>query len=429
MANIQSKTRGEIRRSIERTIDIAIIGVATETTDATSLIDDVYLQGGDDDHNMNEVLIYETTDDAAPLNETSAVSDYTGSTHDATLSPTLTAAITKLDKYEMVKWPWRMADVNDAINRVLMSLTSRCPQIKEDSTLFTESDKYLYTIPSGFTHLSKIEWVYSRKGNHTVSDCETIWTSGDTDNVTVTLDSSFEKVGTSCMKAVEDGGSGAGAILCYIPITSLDISDSNKVEFWMYSSIALTAGQLQIHLSSTAIIASAEETIDIPAMTAATWYKHSLSLEAPHSDTAIISAGIYQVSDVGAFTFYVDQVETVDTFRELYKPLVDEYWDIARGSTNYLQLTYNGLSLMGTLKKLHITGYQNLTLLTTDASESQIDPGWLIDRVCAELLLNHVKSPQLDIPERITFGSQRLTRAEAGIVRLTTSLMQGTRKI
>ena len=427
MANIQSKTRGEIRRSIERTINIGIIGVAT-AGDATSLFDTVYLQGGDDEHNMNEVLIYETTDGLAPEDESSAVSDYVALTHDATLSPTLTAAITALDKYEMWKWPWRMADVNDAIDQVLMSLTGRCPQIKEDSTLFTEADKYLYTIPSGFTHLSKVEWVYSRQGYHLVSDCETVWTKGSA-NVTVTLDSSFEKVGTYCMKAVEAGGSGAGAILCYIPITSLDISDSNKVEFWMYSSIALTAGQLQIHLSSTAIIASAEETIDIPAMTAATWYKHSLSLEAPHSDTAIISAGIYQVSDVGAFTFYVDQVETVDTFRELYKPLVDEYWDIARGSTNYLQLTYNGLSLMGTLKKLHITGYQNLTLLTTDASESQIDPGWLIDRVCAELLLNHVKSPQLDIPERITFGSQRLTRAEAGIVRLTTSLMQGTRKI
>jgi len=428
MANIQTKTLGEIRRSIGRNLGVAVMGVATTSTTpaTTTLTDTRYLQGGDDEHNMNEVMVYDSVGSAIADGEKSVVSDYTGTTHIATVSPAFTAAPAALDKYEMWKYPWLIADVNDAINQVLMGMTGKCPQIKEDHTLFTESSKYLYTIPSGFVSLSKVEYVSSRKFYHLLDDCEDAWTGGT--GTTTTADSSFEKVGTYCSKNVA-ASVGVTTILCYKAISSVDISDCDKVEFWMYSSIALTAGQLTIQLDDTAALASAVESIDIPAMDAATWYKHSLSLANPHSDTAIISIGIYQVANVADFTFYVDQVEAVMSTGKVYKELPKEYWNIVKGSTNYLQLTSDGLTLIGTDKQLRLTGYQNLTLLTDDDDESEIDPGWLINKVTGELLLNHAKSSYLDIDDRYKVGTTKLSMANAQLSSITTGLAQGTIKI
>ncbi len=173
---IQSLTLGAIRRSIGKNLRIVIDGAATSTTDTSSLIDTKNLLGGDDEHNQKEVMIYDAAGSIVD-GESSVVSDFTGgTTRDATVSPVFSAAITTLDKYEMWKTPWRIDDINDAINQVINEITSRALLIKEDSTLFTESSKYLYTIPSGFTHLSLVEYVYNKGFYHLLSDCETAWT-------------------------------------------------------------------------------------------------------------------------------------------------------------------------------------------------------------------------------------------------------------
>lgn len=426
MAHFQSKTRQEARHSIGRNLGVITLGVATSTVDTSSLIDTKNLLGGDDEHNQNEVIIYDANCTTGITDgETSIVADFDGANNDATMAPVFSATIVTGDEYEMWKHPWRSADINDAIDQALMGVTGRCLQLKEDSTLFTDTRKYLYTIPTGFVALSKVEYAYNVGYSHLLDDCETAWTKGSA-NVTVTADGSFKKVGNYSMKAVEDGGSGTNAIIAYETISSTDISDTDKVEFWMYSSITLTAGQLQIKLDDTAAIASALEAIDIPAMTAATWYHHSLSLANPHLDTAIISIGIFQVTDVGAFTCYVDEVETIKSDSIVYKALPTEYWGIARGSTNYIQLTSSALSLVGANKKLRLTGYKNLTLPTADSSTLEIEPEWLINKVTGELLVNHAKSPTLDIDDRKSIGTLRLAQAERGLSAITTNLAQNT---
>ena len=406
---IQSVTRGSLRRSIGRNLGIAIIGEVSSTTDTSSLIDTKNLLGGDDEHNQKEVLIYDATGSIVD-GESSIVSNFDSATNDATCAPVFTAAVTALDKYEMWTWPWKIADINDVINQVIAGITGKALQIKETHTAFTESEKYLYDVLSGFTHLDKVEYVYSKGFYHLLDSCDNVWTAGSA-NVTVTADSSFEKVGSACVKAVEAGGSGTNAILAYKAITSVDISDCDKVEFWMYSSIALTAGQLEIHLDDTAAIASGTEKIDIPAMTAATWYKHSLSLANPHLDTAIISIGIFQVSDVGAFTFYVDEVEASKFNSKVFKKLPIEYWDIAQGSTPYLMLTQTGLNLAGSNTQLRLTGFQIPALLTADATASEVNPAYIIAKATGQLLISHAKSSYLDIHDRAKLATYWLGEA------------------
>ena len=423
---IQSLTRGAIRRSIGKNLGIVIDGVATSTVDKTSLIDTVNLLGGDDEHNEKQVRIYDAAGSIVD-GETQSVTDFDNTpagTCDATCV-TFTQNITTLDKYEMWKTPWRIADIDDAINQAINEVTNKALQIKEDNTLFTEADKHLYTIPTGFTHLFKVEYVY-KETKVAIDDCEVAWTSGT--GTTTTADSSFKKVGKYSSKNVV-ASVGATTILCYEDISSIDLTGCDKIEFWMYSSIALTAGQLQIHLSSTAAIASAEETIDIPAMTAATWYRHSLSLENPHSDSAIISVGIYQVVNLSDFTFYVDNINAVLFASKEYKPLPIEHWNIARGSTNYLQIPASGLSLMGSSKYMRLSGFQIPVRLDADATVSEIDPGWLVNKVVGELLVNHAKSQYLDIHDRFKIGAMRLAMADRQLSSITPSMPGTTRSI
>jgi len=253
------------------------------------------------------------------------------------------------------------------------------------------------------------------------------WTAGT--NTVVTSDTFFVIEGTYGQKIVVAAAAGTNEILAYKAISALDLSDYDTIEFSMYSSIALTAGQVQLHLSSTAAIASAEETLNVPAMSAATRYRHSVALANPHLDTAIISVGLYQVADVGACTLYIDKITAVNAKSKQYKELPSEYWNIAKGTTPYLQITSTGLAVMGDNTQLRLTGYKIPALLTANSDVSEIDPGYLIPRVTGWLLLAHAKSSALDIHDRRNLSQYWLIEAERRLSGITTQLSSDTRSI
>lgn len=425
----QTLTLGAIRRSVGKNLGIIIDGIATSTVDTSSLLDSKNLIGGDDEYNRREVMIYDSAGGTIVDGETSIVTDFAGATNDATCAPAFSAAITALDKYEMWKTPWRIADINDAINQAINEVTGRALQIKEAHTAWTEDSKYLYNVLSGFTHLSIVEYVSSEGVDHLLSDCETVWSQGT--SVTATADTAFIKKGTYSAKFVVAAGAASGATLCYEDISLVDISDSKEVELWMYSSIALTVGQLQFMLGATAAIASPLETINIPAMAASTWYRHILTLANPHLDTAIISKGVRQASgvDVGAFTFYVDDVRATDYLTKDFKELPGEYWELAQGSTTYLQLTSSGLSVVGTDTQMRLTGFQIPARMTADTDESEVDPSYLIAKATGRLLISHAKSSFLDIDDRKSLSQYWLGEAARMETRITTSMPGGTRVV
>ncbi|MBU2395676.1 MAG: hypothetical protein KKH70_20270, partial [Gammaproteobacteria bacterium] len=161
MANrFQSLTRGSIRRSVGQNLGIVKLGAATSTVDSSSLLDTKNLIGADDEFNGQEVLIYDATGSIVD-GESSIVADFASATSDATCAPVFSASITTGDKFEMWKRPWRMSDINEAINQAINEATGRVYPIKETHTAFTESDKYLYDELSGFTHLTRVDYVQS----------------------------------------------------------------------------------------------------------------------------------------------------------------------------------------------------------------------------------------------------------------------------
>lgn len=253
------------------------------------------------------------------------------------------------------------------------------------------------------------------------------WTAGT--NVTHTADETFEKVGTACAKFVVDATATSGATLCYEDISSVDISNCDKVEFWMYSSIALTAGQLQFMLGATAAIASPLETINIPAMTAATWYKHCLSLANPHLDTAIISIGVRQASgvDVGAFTFYLDDVNAIKNNSRIFERLNPDFWSIVQATTPLLKLTQNGYAVITNNRMLRLSGYQIPAELSAEDSTSEVDPEYVIAKATAYLLMSKARGREVDPDDRARRAGYFMGIAETRLRQIRTSLANNCR--
>lgn len=422
---IASETRVTMRERIGYNLGALIVSEVSCTIDSASLWDIYGLaKGGNDEYNGRQVVIFDASCSTMD-GEKSFVSDFDATEKDATMSPAFSAALTDGDKYEMWSPPYTYEQVNNHINQAIIAATDDILRDKVDSTtLLKLPNIYEYTVPTGFVALHTVEYEYGMGVSHLLDACEVAWTSGT--GTTTTADATFEKVGTYCSKNVVASVS-TNTILCYEDISSIDISACDKVEFWMYSSIALTAGQLQIHLDDTAAIASGVEKIDIPAMTAATWYRHSLSLANPHLDIAIISIGIFQVANVDDFTFYVDDVDAVLENSRIYRILDPDKWKVVQASTNLLQLTESGYARVGNNKRLRLSGYQIPAELSADATAATVDPDYIVAKATGTLLMAHAGGSQVDVDARQSRARDWLTIAEKRLLQGRTSLAMNTR--
>ncbi len=420
---IQSRSRLQIRQSVG--IILGVMDLVTETagTNSTTVTDTFNLYKGADNEYRGREFYMATPSGSIVAGETRFAASSVSTI--VTISTAYTATTAVGDIFEMWRI-FRTTEVNEMINQAIMEVTDDCLQLKSTEDTFTEAGKYEYDALSSYKGLHLVEYQFSIGVSHLLEDCEDAWTAGS--NATVTANTGFKKLGNASVKAVI-ASAGANEILAYEDISSIDISDATKVEFWLYSSIAVSAGDLQIRLDDTAGIVSAVESIDIPAMDANTWYRHSLSLANPQSDTAIISLGIFQVTNLADFTFYIDDVIAVDPLTRVYKELNPEQWFIVKGSTNYLKLTESGLRVAGSITPLRLTGYQLPALLSADATASEIDPQWIINKVAGEMMLNHAKSSQLDIGNRTGIADRRLAKAEADKTSIRTAILNNTRWI
>ena len=409
-----------------------IDGEVTSTEDKDTLIDTLNLTGGDDEYNEREVIIYDATGDIVD-GETGVVSDFAAATYEATLSANLSANITDGDKYELWKTPWKVADINDAINQAIIEVTGRALVDRQTDSNFTRENEYIYDwlVPYAFGNdfrlLSKVEYVETTGVEKDIHMCEVVWDEDVDAEVTETVDTTYNIEGTYCLKIVVGADAEANDVLITDSFTSLDISDCDKVEITVRSSAALSAGDIQLLLDDTAKCVSATESLDIPATLANTTTTHVIDLANPHSDTAIISVGIKLITDA-ANTMYFDRIKAVKSASKQYKILTPEYWSIVKGTTPKLALTTAGLATTGLNTQVRLTGYAAPDIFSGDSTDSEIDPGWLINKVCGELLLNHAKSQYLDIHDRFKIGTLRLAMADRQLSSITTSLV-GTTKV
>lgn len=150
--------------------------------------------------------------------------------------------------------------------------------------------------------------VYS--GSLLVEDCEDVWNGIDNGNVTDGVDAVDFKVGTKSVQLGVQGGCAANELLSCEDI-SKDLTAYDILYLWVKSTIATIAGDLQIQLDEHADCISPLKSLNIPALTPATWTRVALPLGDASGLGSLISIGLFQVTDLGAFTINIDDVRAV----------------------------------------------------------------------------------------------------------------------
>jgi hypothetical protein len=143
--------------------------------------------------------------------------------------------------------------------------------------------------------------------SHTVvENCEDDWVNGAGGN-TSDAEPTIIKVGSGSVKLNLAAGAGVDDLIATEDITSADLSLKTHLAFWFRSSIALAAGDIQIGISATSALGGTPIYFNVPAITTVdSWHRMVVALSGTR--TAIVSVGFRQHVDVGAATFYVDDI-------------------------------------------------------------------------------------------------------------------------
>ena len=143
-----------------------------------------------------------------------------------------------------------------------------------------------------------------------IEDCEDAWNEQVITGVTSELDTEDKKVGNGSVKLTMTDAAGIGVLASeVVSLAGNTLDDYDQLVLWIKSSIAAAANQLQILLDDTANLASPVATINIPALSANVWTQCLITADfSGCTALTIISVGVKQVSDLGAFTLWLDDL-------------------------------------------------------------------------------------------------------------------------
>jgi len=158
-----------------------------------------------------------------------------------------------------------------------------------------------------------------------LDDCEDAWDEDTPANFTVALDNTDFKVGSNSVKVTITAAGVAGVILCEVIAPGTALPKYTHIEFWIKSSVATAAGDLQILLDDTAKCVSPLETLNVPALTAGVWRHCRLQLNNPQLDILIISLGLKYTVDIGAVEIKLDDFRAVTLARSYEALKVDDF--------------------------------------------------------------------------------------------------------
>ncbi len=321
-----------------------------------------------------------------------ALEDFTGVTKTGFLRKAATAQIASGVTYEL--WPPDMPPgrVNNFLNRAIRAVTRKGAPPLTDTSLFSTPSTTVYDIPTAVVKIERIEY----RTNVTkvlVHSMDSVWSELVDGDVTASADVEDKKEGGASNKFVLAAGLGAGDLIATTAITSVDYSKYTHLEGWIKSTITVTAGQLEIILSSTANAATAIETLLVPALVADTWTWYRIALANPETATAIISVGLNHASDIGAATVWLDRMEMTKENTETWWRLNKNFWRLDRDRRQFV-LEPEGEIGHALLK---LVGRKKPTELTSDSTSCDVEPEYIIAKATALVLRARVNRRGTDI--------------------------------
>tara|TARA_Y100000310_G_scaffold4348_1_gene5232 strand:- start:954 stop:2222 length:1269 start_codon:yes stop_codon:yes gene_type:complete len=379
MAVIVGQTREELRKSIGHNLGAIRLGTMTGSG-STSTGVDAEMPNADDHENGNHIVFTSGTNDGAIRIQTSYVGSSTTFT---TRGDVLAASTADGDTYESWDEDMPPARVHDMIDRAVRTITRKGAPPSTDISLHTYRDRRNYEFPTAFVGLQHLNYRSSYTWT-SIHNCNTVFDELVDADVTASADGEDYASGNSANKFVLAAGLGATDIIASDSISSLDLSGYDTVEFWIKSTVALTAGQLRLRLSADPSAAATTEDLDIPATSAGTWTRHQVALANPQSDTAIISVGLIHTSDIGAATVWLDEVRAFVEDSSIWSRVSRANYtrdkdrrELVLNETAYSQTRYSLLKM---------EGYKKPTALTSDSSICDVEPEYLIMRTTAWLM-------------------------------------------
>lgn len=379
MAVIVGQTREELRKSIGHNLGAIRVGTMTGSG-STSTGVDAEMPNADDHENGNHIVFTSGTNDGSIRIQTSYVGSSTTFT---TRGDVLAASTADGDTYESWDEDMPPARVHDMIDRAVRTITRKGAPPSTDISLHTYRDRRNYEFPTAFVGLQHLNYRSSYTWT-SIHNCNTVFDELVDTDVTASADGEDYASGNSANKFVLATGLGPTDIIASDSISSLDLSGYDTVEFWIKSTVALTAGQLRLRLSASASAAATTEELAIPATSAGTWTRHQVALANPHSDTAIISVGLIHTQEINGATVWLDEVRAFVEDSSIWSRVSRANYtrdkdrrELVLNGTAYNQTRYSLLKM---------EGYKKPTALTADSSTCDVEPEYLIMRTTAWLM-------------------------------------------
>ncbi len=223
------------------------------------------------------------------------------------------------------------------------------------------AQRYTYV---DYSNAGTFTFIESAANEILIDDGDTVgheWTP-NVSGVTCTLATDQVKVGAYSQKIVMTATNppNAGDLLAYLDLPTVDLSSARQIKLWIRVS-ASCSSSLSLVLSKNYGCTTQDEVLVLPSVvTANQWKQIVVNLAHPDQDTAIVSVGLKQTSDIGARSIWLDDIQAV-------KPPVSQYieassFPLTSNSVRIARVTTDTLGILSVLpyKNFEINSYGNI---------------------------------------------------------------------
>lgn len=420
MPVILSQTREQLRASIGYNLGAVYVSSASAAGNSagTTLIDNT-LEDADAIYGGRWVILTSGGNDG----NIRTISRYVGPTKTATFRSACTGQITNGMTYEMWSQDMNPVMIHDCINRAIRAVPRKASPFVTSYAFHTARGVRSFDIPTAITGIQKVSY-RSQAVRTSLLPCDTVFDESVTANVTVTADAEDYRFGGASVRFNIAGSVGTG-LLASDSITSRDLSKYDYIEFWAKSTTAAAAGNMVLRLSATANAASSTDDLALPALSANVWTFCRVALNNPHLDTAIISIGLRQDTDIGAAYIWLDDVAAVVDKSAVWTPINRLHWSINEDARR-LVLSSEAVGAAD-YSLLEVVGVQKPTQLTADSTTCDVEPEYIIAKATALAMRQHGNREQTAREAAFIEADRWETLAQQAMARIQTP--QGVRWI
>lgn len=370
MVLIAGRTRQDIRQAVGYNLDALFVGTLTSNGTTTTAVDTA-LRGGDDIHNGKWWRGTSATNEGITVQ----IDDYVESSNTLTFQEAITSTLSD-DTYELWDQAFNPDRIDDFINQGIIDVTGLAFDPEEDESLHFDGETSRFDIPSNLAMIREVQY-RSSVDSVSIHDCDRLFDETTEPDFTQALDTKDKKQGNASLRIAIAAAASAVDFITD-SFASLDISNHTHVELWIKSNIVtVAAGDLQIILDDTAGAPPGQiEQLSIPILAADTWTFVRMALAATESDTALISIAFRYTTDLGAMVVKLDDIRSVNSNSARWSTLPRHLWSVDQEAGDLI-LTTAGVLRAG-YAPMKLIGGDEPALLTSDASNSEVDPRYLI---------------------------------------------------